>query len=81
MLFWCIWAPPNGPKKVYKGPQVGRMHGLISWLENKPLTKSIPILVGEIVQNKQKIVFYMLFWGIWAPQMDLKRFTKALKGA
>jgi hypothetical protein len=23
----------------------------------------------------------MLFWGIWAPQIDPKRFTKAAKGA
>ena len=25
MLSWGIWAPPNGPKKVHKGPQVGGM--------------------------------------------------------
>jgi hypothetical protein len=48
MLFWGIWAPVNGPKKVNKGPQVGGMHGQIFWLENKL------ILVGEIVQNNQK---------------------------
>jgi hypothetical protein len=41
MLFWGIWAPPNGPKNVYKGPQMGGMHGPISCLENKALTKSI----------------------------------------
>jgi hypothetical protein len=25
--FWGIREPPNGPKKVHKGPQVGRMYG------------------------------------------------------
>jgi hypothetical protein len=23
MLFWGIWAPPNGRKKIHKGLQVG----------------------------------------------------------
>jgi hypothetical protein len=23
LLFWGIWAPPNGPKEVFKGPLVG----------------------------------------------------------
>jgi hypothetical protein len=25
--FGAIWAPPNGPKKVAKGPKVGKMYG------------------------------------------------------
>jgi hypothetical protein len=41
MLDWGIWAPPNGPKKVHKGPQVDRMYVPMSKLENKPLTKSL----------------------------------------
>jgi hypothetical protein len=41
MLFWGIWAPPNGPKKVHKGPRLGEMYLPVSKLENKPLTKSI----------------------------------------
>jgi hypothetical protein len=35
------WASQNGPKKVYKGPQVGRMYGPMSMFKNKPLTKSL----------------------------------------
>jgi hypothetical protein len=27
-LFGAICIPPNGPKKIFKGPQVGRMYGL-----------------------------------------------------
>jgi hypothetical protein len=30
LLFWGIWACPNGPKKVLKGPQVGGMYGPMS---------------------------------------------------
>jgi hypothetical protein len=32
---------PNGPKKVHRGPQVGRMYVPIFRLENRPLTISI----------------------------------------
>jgi hypothetical protein len=39
MLFWGIWAPPNGPKKMDKDPQVGWMYGLM--LELKYLTYSM----------------------------------------
>jgi hypothetical protein len=35
----AIWAPLYGPKKVPKGMQVGGMHGPMSKLNNKPLTK------------------------------------------
>ena len=35
-----------------------------------------PILVGEMVQNNQKLVFFMLFWGIWAPQNGPKKVHK-----
>ena len=38
-VFRDFWAPPNGPKKIDKGPQVSRMYGLMSELKNKPLTK------------------------------------------
>jgi hypothetical protein len=41
MMFWGIWAPQNGPKKVRKGLQVEGMYVLMSNLENKPQTKSI----------------------------------------
>jgi hypothetical protein len=30
MLFWGIWAPPNGPEKVNKGLQVDKMYGPMS---------------------------------------------------
>ena len=35
-----------------------------------------PILIGEIVQNNHKIVFYA-FWGILAPPNGPKRYKKA----
>jgi hypothetical protein len=38
-VFHHFGAPPNGPEKIDKGPQVGRMYGLMSELKNKPLTK------------------------------------------
>ena len=41
VLFWGIWAPLNGPKKVLKGLQVGVMYGPMSKLKKKPLNKSI----------------------------------------
>jgi hypothetical protein len=41
VLFWGIWAPSNGPKKVLKSPQVGGMYVPMLRLENKPLTKLI----------------------------------------
>jgi hypothetical protein len=37
--FGAIWAPPNGPKQVPEGPQVGGTYGRITKLKNKPLTK------------------------------------------
>jgi hypothetical protein len=45
MLFWGIWAPQNGPKKEYKGLQVGEMYVSLSKLENKPLTESIGLFL------------------------------------
>jgi hypothetical protein len=41
MLFFATRAPPNGNKKVLKGPQLGGMYGLMSNLKNNPLTKSL----------------------------------------
>jgi hypothetical protein len=40
VLFWGIWALPNGPKKVHKSLQVGRMYVPMPRLKNKPLTES-----------------------------------------
>jgi hypothetical protein len=37
----AIWATPNGTKKVYKGPHVGRTYGPMLELENRALTKSL----------------------------------------
>jgi hypothetical protein len=79
MLFWGIWAPSNGPKKVYDGPQVGRMHGPISWLENKALTKSKDSFCRRNGPKQPEIVFFILFWGIWA--MGTPKWTeKVIKG-
>jgi hypothetical protein len=44
---WGIWEPPNGTKKILKGPQVDGMYGPMSYLENKALTKSIRLFLYE----------------------------------
>tara|TARA_B110001454_G_scaffold86672_1_gene83140 strand:- start:497 stop:694 length:198 start_codon:yes stop_codon:yes gene_type:complete len=65
MLFWGIWAPqngpapPNGPEKVHRGPQVGMMYVPMFKLENRPLTISLGLFYK---QPKNK--FFVLFWGI-----------------
>jgi hypothetical protein len=41
MMFWGILAPPNGPKKVHRGPQVDRMYVPMFNLENRPLAISL----------------------------------------
>jgi hypothetical protein len=65
MLFLVIWGPfghPSKPQKIHKGLQVGGMYGLMSKLENKPLTKSLgPFFCGKIVQNDQKNDM----WKLW----------------
>jgi hypothetical protein len=40
VIFGAIWALLNGPQKIDKDPQVGRIHGLMSKLKDKPLTIS-----------------------------------------
>jgi hypothetical protein len=64
MLFYyfgAIWAPPNGPKDL----QVSETFGPIAKLKNKPLTKIF--VLGKIVRNNQKTVFYPFFFYIWGP--------------
>jgi hypothetical protein len=39
--FGFIWAPQNGPKKIYKGLQVGGMYGPLYKLKDRPLNKSL----------------------------------------
>jgi hypothetical protein len=41
MLVLAIVAPPNGHKRVCKGPQMSLMYGPLSKLEIKPHTKSL----------------------------------------
>jgi hypothetical protein len=50
---FAIWAPPNEPKKINKGLQVGRMYGPISKLKKKPITKSLGLLYSY-KRNGQK---------------------------
>jgi hypothetical protein len=38
-----------------------------------------PILVGEIVQNKQKKVFFILFRGIWVPPNVPKKVLEGMQ--
>jgi hypothetical protein len=43
-VFCAVFGPfgaIGAPKKIYKGPQVGKMFCAISELKNKPLTKSL----------------------------------------
>jgi hypothetical protein len=77
MLFLAIWAPPNGPKMVHGGPQVGRIYEPMSGLEKRPPNQIVrPIFLGEMVQNNQKIVYFMLFLAIWAPPNGPKKVHK-----
>jgi hypothetical protein len=58
----AIWAPPNRPKKVAKGSQVGGRYGPTSKLNNKHLTKLLgPFFLGDMVRNNQKTGFYAVF--------------------
>jgi hypothetical protein len=82
MLSWGIWAPPNGPKKVHKGLQVGGMYVSMCKLENEPPNQIIkPIFVGKIGQNNQKISSLCCFGASGQPQMEPKRYPKARKRA
>jgi hypothetical protein len=46
----------------------------MSRLENKLLTESIgPFFLGEMVRNIQKIGFFILFLGSWAPPNGPKK--------
>jgi hypothetical protein len=78
MLSWGISAPPNGPKKVDKGSQVGGMYVSMSKLENKPLTKSLGPQ-GEIVQNNQKIASLCCFGAFGHPLIDPQKVHRGLK--
>jgi hypothetical protein len=58
MLFWGIWAPPNIPQKVNRGPQVGRMYVPMFKLESRPLTISLgPFFKEKVIRSNQKIRF------------------------
>jgi hypothetical protein len=57
--FGAIWAPPNAPKKVLEGQQVGGMYGTMSELKNKPLTT----LLGPFLSKKQGFLLFFTFRG------------------
>jgi hypothetical protein len=64
--FWGHLGTPKwtqkGPKKVLKGPQVGRMYVSMSKHKNKPLTKSLsPFLQEKWSKTTRKQVFYAVF--------------------
>jgi hypothetical protein len=63
--FLVIWAPPIGPKKVNKGPQVGRMYGPMLKLKNKP-PKQI-IVLEDMVQNNRVFMLFFHFVTICSP--------------
>ena len=69
---------PKGHSKA--GKWAGYMAQSIS-LEIIPCQAQIiwPIVPGEMVQNNQMIVFFMLSWVFELPQTDPKRYTKTRK--
>jgi hypothetical protein len=61
-FFGAIWAPPNQPKKVPKGLQVGGMYGRMSKLKNKPLTKALgTFLYKKWSKSTRKLFLYAAF--------------------
>jgi hypothetical protein len=83
-LFVAIWAPPYGPKKVPKGPQVGETFGVMSKLKNKPLTKLLGLFFLEKWSETTRKQFFILFVStilgpFGHPQMDPNRYPKVHK--
>jgi hypothetical protein len=75
--FGAIWAPPNGPKKERKGPQVGGMYDPMSKHKNKPL-----FLREKWSKTTRKQFYYAVFshFGvIWASSNGSKRVLKGLQ--
>jgi hypothetical protein len=68
MLFWGIWVPANGAKKVHRGLQVSRMYVPISKLKDKPLTISLGPYKKKVVPNNQKISFYAVLGNLVTPK-------------
>jgi hypothetical protein len=69
--FGAIWAPPNGPKRVPEGPQVGGAYGLMSVIKNQSPTK---LFVCRIrcygSEHCQKKCFSTFFCHFWAQMSD-----------
>jgi hypothetical protein len=81
-VFWgAIWAPPNQPKKVNKGPQVGSLYGPMSKLKNKPLAKPLGPFFQEKWSKTTRKLFFKLFsfFAIWAPPNRPKKDHKGLQ--
>jgi hypothetical protein len=87
MLFFChfgdIWAPPNRPKKILKGFQVGGMYGAMSELKIKRLNKLLCPFFRSNGPKQPENRFHKVFWVILGPfgypQLDPQRYIKALK--
>jgi hypothetical protein len=72
-LFWGIWAPPNGPKKVHRGPQVGRMYVPMFKVENRPLIISTnPFFKKKWSGATRKKVFCAVLGHLGTPKLDQK---------
>ena len=76
MLFWGIWVPANGAKKVHRGLQVSRMYVPISKLKDKPLTISLGPYKKKSGPKQPENKFFMLFGGIWAPPNGREKVQK-----
>jgi len=63
-VFGHFGAPPNGPKKIHKVPQLSGMSRPMSELKNKPLTRSLGLFFLG-VQNNQKRAFSTVFGYFW----------------
>jgi hypothetical protein len=55
---------------------VGGIYGPVSKLKHNPNKILRPILLGEVVQKNQKIVFFILFLAICGPQNGPKMLHK-----
>jgi hypothetical protein len=76
----AIWAPPNEPKKVPKGSQVGRTYGPMRKLKDKHLTKLLGPFFKEKWFETTRKKFFMLFCfgAIWATLEGAKKVPKGL---
>jgi hypothetical protein len=81
MLPLAIWAPPNGPKKVHEGLQVGRMYHPMSGLEKRPLTKLLdPFFRRNGPKQPENSLFCAVFGHLGTPKWTQKGTQRPASG-